>query len=304
MSLDNKDPLSENDQAIRIVANEVYRAFSTTGFVYLKNHGISKETVDTVFETFDQFFNLSPEVKAKYAKTDVTSANGWDAVERERLNPDRPGDLKESFDVECLDKKFIWPNNELPNFRNTVISFYQTVSDLALRILTVMAVGLELEPDAFTRYFKKMGTSEGATQLRYNFYPKVEELKQVKTDQIRCGEHTDYGAITVLFQDSIGGLEVKNVKGQFVPAPPIEGTVLVNIADLMQRWTADKLKSSVHRVLIPESEQTRSVARRSLVLFTDPDLNEVIECVDGSNKYPPITTRDWKKKRLLETYSY
>ena len=53
-----------------------------------------------------------------------------------------------------------------------------------------------------------MGTSEGATQLRYNFYPKVEELKQVKTDQIRCGEHTDYGAITVLFQDSIGGLEV------------------------------------------------------------------------------------------------
>lgn len=57
-------------------------------------------------------------------------------------------------------------------------------------------------------------------------------------------------------------------------------------------------------MLIPESEQTRSVARRSLVLFTDPDLNEVIECVDGSNKYPPITTRDWKKKRLLETYSY
>ena len=57
-------------------------------------------------------------------------------------------------------------------------------------------------------------------------------------------------------------------------------------------------------MLIPESEQKRSVARRSLVLFTDPDLNEVIECVDGSNKYPPITTRDWKKKRLLETYSY
>jgi len=304
MSLEHKDPLKENIQAVKILAQQVHQAFSTIGFVYLKNHGIPQKTVDSVFETYDQFFNLSPELKAMYAKTDIISPNGWDALERESTNPKRPGDLKESFDVECLDKDFMWPSKELPNFQSTVVSFYHNITDLALRILTVMAIGLELEPDTFTRCFNKMGTSKGAAQLRYNFYPKIEDLSKVKPGQIRCGEHTDYGAITVLFQDDIGGLEVENVKGEFVPAKPIKETVLVNIADLMQRWTADKLKSTVHRVLIPESELLHGVPRRSLVLFTDPDHDEMVECIDGSNKYPPITSGEWKRQRLLATYNF
>lgn len=302
MSLEHKEPLRENVQSLEILADQVYQAFSTIGFVYLKNHGIPQQTVDSVFKTFDQFFNLSSEVKAKYAKTEHSLTNGWDAVERERVNPQRPGDLKESFDVECLDENLIWPNEELPHFRTTVVSFYQMIADLSMRILTVMAVGLKLEPNTFTRHFNNMGTAKGATQLRYNYYPETPDLDKVKPGQIRCGEHTDYGAISVLFQDDIGGLEVENVNGQFVPATPIKGTVLVNIADLMQRWTADKLKSTVHRVLIPEDDLKHSVPRRSLVLFTDPDLDEVIQCVDGSNKYPPITSGEWKRKRLLAAY--
>lgn len=304
MSVEHKDPLKENFEAVKIVADEVYQAFSTIGFVFLKNHGIPQETVDVVFKTYDEFFNLSSEVKAKYAKTKGTLTNGWDAVEKESTNPERPGDLKESFDVECLDENLIWPNQEVPHFQSTVVSFYQMVADLALRILTVVAVGLKLEPSTFTRRFSKMGTSKGAVQLRYNYYPRIEDFGRVKPGQIRCGEHTDYGAITVLFQDENEGLEVKNKNGEFVAARPIKGTVLVNIADLLQRWTADKLKSTVHRVLIPESESKRRIPRRSLVLFADPDLEETIECVDGSSKYPPITSGEWKRRRLLATYNY
>lgn len=304
MSVEHKDPLKENFEAVKIVADEVYQAFSTIGFVFLKNHGIPQETVDVVFKTYDEFFNLSSEVKAKYAKTKGTLTNGWDAVEKESTNPERPGDLKESFDVECLDENLIWPNQEVPHFQSTVVSFYQMVADLALRILTVVAVGLKLEPSTFTRRFNKMGTSKGAVQLRYNYYPRIEDFGRVKPGQIRCGEHTDYGAITVLFQDENEGLEVKNKNGEFVAARPIKGTVLVNIADLLQRWTADKLKSTVHRVLIPESESKRRIPRRSLVLFADPDLEETIECVDGSSKYPPITSGEWKRRRLLATYNY
>lgn len=310
MSLENEDPLNENKQAVKIVADQLYSAFSTIGFAYLQNHGIPEQMVDSVFETFDQFFNLSPEVKAKYAKRkitvqNVTPQNGWDAIEAERTNPNRPGDLKESFDLESFDDEtFAWPDTEVPNFKSTVSSFYQSMKDLALRVLTVMAISLQIEPDTFTRFFKMVGTSNGGVQMRYNFYPKIPDMSRVKPGQIRCGEHTDYGAISVLFQDEIGGLEVRNVDGNFVAAKPMKGTVLVNIADLMQRWTADRLKSTVHRVLIPEIELKHTIPRRSLVLFADPDYEALIECVDGSNKYPPITSGEWKKRRLLETYNY
>ncbi|PFX20630.1 UPF0676 protein C1494.01 [Stylophora pistillata] len=254
MSLKNNDPPDKNSQAIKTLADQLYQAFSTIGFVYLKNHGIPQEELDAVFKTFDKFFSLSPEVKAKYAKKKITSQhvssqNGWDAIEVERTSLNRPGDLKESLDLESFDDgTFNWPSAEVPQFKSTVSSFYKSMSDLALRILTVMAIGLQLEPNTFTKFFNKVGTTEGAVQMRFNAYPKISDLSKVKPGQIRCGEHTDYGAISVLFQDDIGGLEVQNVNGQFIPATPMKGTVVVNIADLMQRWTADKLKSTVLNV--------------------------------------------------------
>lgn len=99
-------------------------------------------------------------------------------------------------------------------------------------------------------------------------------------------------------------IQVTNVNGQFVPALPMKGTVLVNIDDLMQRWTADIYKSVVHRVLIPEGELKRRVPRRPLVLFYDPDDDIMITCLDGSNKYPPIRARDWIYHQLHSTYKF
>ncbi|CAH3034852.1 unnamed protein product [Porites lobata] len=305
MSLQNDSSMRENSDAVKQLADHVHQAFSTIGFVYLKNHGIPQEKIDSVFETYDTFFNLHVQVKEKYAKKEGTSPNGWDAIERESTNPDRPGDLKESFDVGAVyDENFNWPNTDVPNFQANVMSIYKCLSDLALRVLSVMAVGLGLNPDAFAYAYEKRGTLLGGTQLRYNFYPMITDITKVKPGQIRCGEHTDYGGITLLIQDEVGGLEVTNIEGQFVPARPMKGTVLVNVADLMERWTADQLKSTVHRVLIPEDEIRRRVPRRSLVFFVDPDHEAVITCLDGSNKYPPITSKDWISKKLEETYKY
>jgi len=178
--------------------------------------------------------------------------------------------------------------------------------DLGARVLSIMAIGLKLDPNTFVFAYEKMGTSLGGCQLRYNYYPMIPDINKVKPRQIRCGEHTDYGGITLLIQDDAGGLEVSNIKynGQFVPATPIKGTILVNIADLMQRWTSDKLKSTVHRVVIPEVEIKRRVPRRSLVFFVDPDTDAPITCLDGSNKYPPITSGEWIKGKLFATYKY
>jgi len=305
MGLQNQDPLSENSEAVKELADQIYHAFSTIGFVYLKNHGIPQEMIDSVFETYDKCFNLSVEVKEKYSKKVGTSPDGWDALERESTNPERPGDLKESFDVGAVDdENFCWPDADVPNFRENVTSIYQHLSSLGLRVLSVMAIGLQLKPDVFAYAYQKIGKPLGGAQLRYNYYPMIPDVTKVKPGQIRCGEHTDYGGITLLIQDDVGGLEVTNVDGQFVPATPMKGTVLVNIADLMQMWTADKLKSTVHRVLIPEVEIKRRVPRRSLVFFVDPDESAQISCMDGSNKYPPVTSGQWIKNKLQATYKY
>lgn len=86
--------------------------------------------------------------------------------------------------------------------------------------------------------------------MRFNYYPQLEDTKQVKPGQLRCGEHTDYGALTLLFQDQCGGLEVLSPEGEYMPATPIEGSIIVNIADIMQRWTSDKLISAVRWQLL------------------------------------------------------
>ncbi|KAJ7394170.1 hypothetical protein OS493_003850 [Desmophyllum pertusum] len=301
----NKDSLSENDEAIKDLANQMHQAFSTIGFVYLKNHGIPQEVIDSGFEIYDTFFNLSPEIKQNYSKKEGSSPNGWDELERESTNPERPGDLKESFDVGAVDdENFNWPNAEVPNFQSNVTSIYKYLADLGLKVLSVMAIGLQLEPDSFAYAYEKRGTLLGGTQLRSNYYPMIADISKVKPGQIRCGEHTDYGGIALLIQDDAGGLEVSHINGHFVPARPMKGTVLVNIGDLMQRWTSDKLKSTVHRVLIPEDEIKRRAPRRSLAFFVDPDVSALITCMDGLNKYPPITSGDWMQYRLKDTYKF
>ncbi|CAB4042505.1 UPF0676 -like [Paramuricea clavata] len=126
-------------------------------------------------------------------------------------------------------------------------------------------------------------------------------MTELKEGQIRLGEHSDYGTITLLFQDQSGGLEIRQEQG-FVSARPIEGTILVNIGDLLQRWTNDKLVSTRHRVVIPKEELRRQTARQSVVLFVRPDNDVVIECLDGSGHYPPITALDYLNQRLNATY--
>ncbi|XP_022798472.1 UPF0676 protein C1494.01-like [Stylophora pistillata] len=98
LSLEKKNPLTEVSQDIQGLTDQVYYAFSTIGFVYFRNHGITQKMIDSAFKVFDTFFELQFAVKEKYAEKEGTSRNGWDALERESPNPERPGDLKESFD--------------------------------------------------------------------------------------------------------------------------------------------------------------------------------------------------------------
>ncbi|XP_031574827.1 2-oxoglutarate-dependent dioxygenase ecdK-like isoform X2 [Actinia tenebrosa] len=295
-------PPAENEE-VQLLVKQLLHAFSTVGFVFLKNYGISQDEIDTVFDVMDKFFNADKASKLKYSKWDDVLQNGWDKLEKESNNPDRPADLKESFDIgHIYEDTFKWPDDEVPEFKPTIKGMYEKVEILGLRILSAIALGLGMDADTFTSQYQHMGTQKGMTALRLNFYPKLKGDIDVKPEQIRCGEHTDYGGVSILFQDECGGLEVQNVEGKYIPVTPVKGAVIVNIADLMQRWTSDRLKSTFHRVIVPESIK-KERDRRSAVFFFNPDRDATITCLDGQNKYLPIKSSDYITSRLASGYS-
>ncbi|KAI8511426.1 hypothetical protein Bbelb_105260 [Branchiostoma belcheri] len=211
---------------------------------------------------------------------------------------DRPGDLKEYFGIKIpITDDESWPF-EVPEFEETCLNFYAACKTLTFRMLELIARGLGIEVAGFLDMFKHMGTGPNGTNLRSLRYPPVPDV--VKKNQLRCAEHTDLGCITLLFQDK-PGLEVSTGE-DFVSAPPIPGTVVVNIGDMLQRWTADKLVSTIHRVMIPETAEGRGEGRRSIAFFAHADSDVQLKCLDGSDKYEPMIARDYVKQKLNTTY--
>ncbi|XP_035677109.1 2-oxoglutarate-dependent dioxygenase htyE-like [Branchiostoma floridae] len=333
--------ISEADLAA--LTKELMHSFTTSGFAYLKNTGISEEQVDAMYDVNDRFYDLPAEIKEKYARANDKNRErqGWACVERESSScchwlyhidcqakkfihsfihchtydivsisfclvslsglagVIRPGDLKEYFGVKIpLTEDESWPY-EVPEFEETCLNFYAACKGLTFRILELIARGLGIEVAGFLDMFKHMGTGPNGTNLRSLRYPPIPKV--VKEDQLRCGEHTDLGCVTLLFQDR-PGLEVSTGKDNFVSAPPIPGTVVVNIGDMLQWWTADKLVSTKHRVIIPETAEGQGQGRRSIAFFAHADSDVQLKCLDGSDKHKPMIVRDYVKMKLHTTY--
>ncbi|XP_071502198.1 uncharacterized protein [Diadema antillarum] len=293
-SIDRESP---DPARIQELVDDVYSALTTIGFMYLKNHGIPQKKIDDVFHTAKQFLSLSAEAKRAYVRP-ADDKYGYFEMERERLNPARPfNDLKETFNYCPSTSSDIFPDEEVPEFRGAMLSLFDASKLLHNRTLEIIAMGLGLDQMFFVNMHSSIGTPENLSCMRALYYPSLTNV-EVKRDQVRCGEHSDYGGITLLFQDDQGGLEVKNCHDCWIPAPPIEGTVLVNIGDLMQRWTSDKLIACKHRVMIPDNPARRRHDRQSIAFFGIPDESVIAECVDGSNKYPPVKTSDYIKMKF------
>ncbi|XP_012717937.2 2-oxoglutarate-dependent dioxygenase htyE [Fundulus heteroclitus] len=290
------------DEQLRTLSGELKRAFSQVGFLFLQNSGISEEEVERVMETSKRFFLQAEELKKPFTRKSFPNNpnHGWVALETERLNPSQPGDLKEAFNTASFHPDIKWPSSDaVAGFREIHTSFFQRCKELSLRVLRVMALSLGLDPDVFLHAHRFIGTDENGTTLRSLFYPPVKSA-MAKEGQLRCGEHSDYGSITLLFQGS-EGLQVCTRSGEFVSVSSVPGAVLVNIADLMQRWTSDQLVSVRHRVLLPPVGD--SSTRQSLAYFVQPDDEALITCCDGSDKYPPITGGDYLMQRFSESYA-
>ncbi|XP_048258361.1 proline hydroxylase buaE-like isoform X2 [Haliotis rufescens] len=272
------DPTSVASEVLETTAREIYDVFSTIGFLYLINHGVEQRKVDDMFTASKAFFDQPVEEKRKCARVQGKNYHGYVALESETLNPERQSaDLKEAFNFTPKD------------------------DGLTERVLDVLSIGLKLEDRNFLRECHSLiGNKGNITTLRSLYYPPL--AGTVKPGQARCGEHSDYGTVTLLFQDDIGGLEVMNTDDVYVPAQPVPGAIVVNIGDLMQRWTADKLRAAKHRVLIPESELKKHQTRQSLAFFINPDDDTIIKCLDGSDKYEPISCLDYLNYKFSQIY--
>ena len=277
------------------VVQEIYVACQEVGFFYLKNHGISQELIDRLLKESRNFFSLPETVKNQMERSPHTNC-GYVGFQQEKLNPTQPWDLKEAFNAGL---ETVWLP-ELREFRQAVTQFYELTTQLgAPQILRAFALALELSPNFFDN---KHGKNYF---LRLLHYPPVTEIPQL--GQLRAGEHADYGSISLLLQDAVGGLEIQTQQGEWITAPPIPGTLVVNVGDAMQHWTNNKLRSTLHRVAIPLDAKAK-ISRYSIALFCDPNPGVELACLETccSSAHPPaykpILMRDFLAKRLNATY--
>ncbi|RPD62426.1 thymine dioxygenase [Lentinus tigrinus ALCF2SS1-7] len=307
------------------VASAILDSFKRVGFVYLINHGIPEDKIKGMFEWSKRFFDQPMEVKqlAPHPPSG-THHRGYSAPGREKVvqhlyddkdikdSRAKAPDVKESFECgweENVGSPNIWlPDGVLPGFKEACMDFYSTCHETELEILRAITVGLGISEDYLVKYH-----DGHENQMRLLHYPSV-PAEQLKDDKIvRIGAHSDFGSITLLLQDDIGGLEIEdpNTPGEFNSAPPVEGALIVNAADLMMRWSNDVIRSTVHRVRAPLNAKTVNgmvPERYSIPYFCSPERTAVVECLPGTYtadkppKYEPISALEYIMRRLASNY--
>lgn len=288
------------------VARALYQGCCSTGLLYLRRVGLTSEIIAQAFAASRNFFALPLAVKQQVAWSQVSSNRGYIGVARESLDPSCPGDIKEAFNLgqerspaelaAGRDNPAVQPNPwpDLPQFRPTAMAVYDQFAAAAYRVMRALALALELPED----YFVQRHQSPWFT-LRLLHYPP---MSQPSSGPGRAGAHTDYGSLTLLVQDGVGGLEVQQRDGHWVAVPAIPDTVIVNVGDLMARWTNGVLRAAPHRVVSPAS----GGRRYAIAFFCEPDPQVEVRCLPSCrgdrSQYPPITAQDYLMQRLSRTY--
>ncbi|VEP11493.1 2OG-Fe(II) oxygenase [Hyella patelloides LEGE 07179] len=304
-------PFREGDTVARsALAAEIYRACHEIGFMYLKHPGIDSDLIARTMMHSRAFFNLPLTEKNKLAWSDEPSNRGYVGVGRERLDESKPGDLKEAYNIgfesgstQLKNQPSLSCNRWLEGddrFRDTMLDFFSACNETAKVICEALAIAINL-PEAF---FVNNHNQQDNT-LRLLHYPPIKQTPE--SGQLRAGEHSDYGSFTLLFQDAVGGLEVRNTRGEWIEAPFIPETVLVNTGDLMERWTNHVFCSTKHRVRIPQDQRAKQ-SRYAIAFFCHPNHDTEISCLktchskERPSLYPPITAGDYLLSRLKATY--
>lgn len=285
---------AKDSNAMESAAGQIGSACERIGFFYIVNHGVPQQVIDDVFEHSRRFFDQPQSFKRRLL---------FDANDRGYKGPGNiaipgyPPDHKEVLDLGVdlpadhpdvvAGKPFHGPNQwpALPGFREALMTYYRQASSVGHELLRLFALALELD-DSF---FLPFHDNAHVTWRIMRYYPG-----HLARGQYGTAPHTDFGTLTLLTQDDLGGLEVYSRDGEWIRAPHIPGSMIVNIGDLMACWTNDRFTSTAHRVINRSGQD-----RYSIPMFYNPDFDTVAECLptccDESNppRYEPIHYGDY-----------
>jgi isopenicillin N synthase-like dioxygenase len=302
-------PLTEGEKGPKLeqMAKDIHWALANTGFMYVKNHGVDQDLIDNAFEEGAKFFDLPLDEKMNlHISQSGDSLRGYTEAFGENTDPARTKDLKEVFDLgrEASDgkiKPFFGPNNwptSMPSFGNTMTDYHNQVMAMARRLMGGIALSLGLDQDYFETMMK-----EPVSIQRVLHYPPQDKIKD--DSLIGIGAHSDYGCLTILAQDNVGGLQIMNRDGDWIKAPPIPGTFVINIGDMMQRLTNDVYLANLHRVINASGRE-----RYSMPFFFDVDFETIFKPLEkfvnaeNPSKYEPIVCGEHKWNRYLDSFAH
>jgi len=286
--------------------DELGHAFQEFGFVGVINHGISKDLVDRYYTESKAFFSLPTEVKSKYENKELSGQRGYTSFGKEHAKQSNVGDLKEFYQLgqeAAADHplKAEYPDNvhiaEIPVFTKTGIELYKAFEVSGAKLLRAIALYLGL-PEHYFGEKIEMGNSI----LRAIHYPPI--TQEPKT-ALRAEQHEDINLITLLVGASAGGLQILDMKNQWLDIVPGEEEIVVNVGDMLQRLTNNYLKSTTHRVVNPPREEWHR-PRLSIPFFLHPKSEMDLNCLESTVTkerpiaYDPITAGEYLNERLRE----
>lgn len=311
-SLDLADFNSGDSVKKAAFVHNLGQAFHNIGFVAIKSHGLSQELQDKLYSSIKEFFYLPDHIKSKYEHPEIGFQRGYTGKGKEHAKGRNTGDLKEFYhvgqelslipDSEKIKDAYpdnIWPE-EVPDFKANALEVYKTIEEAGKNLLKAIALYLELPID----YFEEK-VNYGNSILRQIHYFPIQNPEEVPADAVRAAEHGDINLITLLMGASADGLQVQRRDGKWISITALPEQLIVNVGDMLERLTNNKLRSTIHRVVNPPREKMNS-SRFSIPFFMHPrsemDLSCLENCIDENHpkQYEDISAGEFLNERLRE----
>ncbi|MDH3691198.1 MAG: hypothetical protein OEU36_17275 [Gammaproteobacteria bacterium] len=295
------------------VALQIGHACRDIGFFYLVDHGVPHDLVAHAFAEAKRFFDLPMQVKQEIAIERSPYHRGYFGYGGENLNPAKQpeGDFKEGIKIGRdlpMDHQLVrantplhgpnqWPDN-LPGWKETWEEYYEAMCGLGVQIMRAFALALDLDET----FFDNNLTLPMATAGPLHYPPQT---GQITEKRLGAGAHTDFGCLTMLAQQNVPGLQVRNSAKVWIDAPCIKDSFVVNIGDMMARWTNDLFASTLHRGINVSGQE-----RYSIPFFFDPDFDADVSCLetcqdaDNPPRYPPTTGLQHLLDMINATFDY
>jgi len=285
------------------------KAFNETGFVTITGHGLSPALIEELYHVVKGFFDQPAQVKEKYEFPELAGQRGYTQKGREKAKDATTPDLKEFWQrgQTITDEEYSkadFPDNptvaEIPAFNTITAEIYEKLEQAGRQLLKAIALYLDLEEDYFEKY-----VHNGNSILRAIHYFPIEQPEKLSPEAVRAGAHEDINLITLLIGASADGLEVLTKDGEWFPIRAKGEDIVVNVGDMLQRLTNNKLKSTTHRVVNPPVELMKN-SRYSVPFFLHPkasmSLASLSSCIDEQHPkiYADYTAGQYLEERLRE----